>query len=330
MDIFFDVLIVTYNNGDTLEKTLISLVNQSYTGFKIYLWDNSSRDNTLKIVENFAEKIDYIYKSDKNVGFSKAINSLIKRSGASYLVFLNPDVILPSDFMEKLRRKLRKIDSEKIIPVPKLLRYDENFNLTNIVDSTGIVWNPFQRHLDRGSGKRDGEKFNVERFVGGVSGALSIWKRSILENLSITTGEVKEFLDEDFFVYREDADISFRALIYGYKFRFFPELVAYHKRKVLPERRKILSPEINYHSFKNRFLFRIKNIPMLIYFLFFIPFSIRDTVGLVYVLFFERTSLKAIPYIFKNFKRFVVKRIEVLKKRKLALTEIALIFIGKY
>ncbi len=330
MDIFFDVLIVTYNSGNTLEKTLISLVNQNYTGFKIYLWDNSSRDNTLEIVENFAETINYFHKNDENVGFSKAVNALIEKSGSPYLIFLNPDVILPADFLRKVKGKLLKIDSEKIIPVPKLLRYDENFNFTNIVDSTGIVWNPFQRHLDRGSGKRDGEKFNVECFVGGVSGALSIWKRSVLEDLSITIGEVKEYLDEDFFVYREDADISFRALIYGYKFRFFPELVAYHKRKVLPERRKILSPEINYHSFKNRFLFRIKNIPMLVYFLFFIPFSIRDIVGLVYVLFFERTSLRAISHVLKNFNKFIAKRREIFKKRKLTSTETAFIFVGKY
>src|ERR1044071_5783653 len=69
-----------------------------------------------------------------------------------------------------------------------------------------------------------------------------------------------EFFDSDFFVYREDADVAWRAQLMGWNCIYAPLARGYHVRNVLPGNRRALPPEINMHSVKNRFLMRIKNI----------------------------------------------------------------------
>ena len=69
-----------------------------------------------------------------------------------------------------------------------------------------------------------------------------------------------EFFDPDFFVYREDADVAWRAQLMGWRCLYTPLARGYHVRNVLPGNRRALPPEINMHSVKNRFLMRIKNM----------------------------------------------------------------------
>ena len=70
----------------------------------------------------------------------------------------------------------------------------------------------------------------------------------------ITSGG--EFFDEDFFAYREDADVAWRAQLMGWSCLYTPQVVALHARWVTPERFKQLPDEINRHSIRNRFLMR--------------------------------------------------------------------------
>jgi hypothetical protein len=75
-----------------------------------------------------------------------------------------------------------------------------------------------------------------------------------------------EFFDSDFFTYREDADVAWRAQLLGWKCLYDPTACGYHVRKLRPGMRRQLAPEINMHSVKNRFLMRIKNITPKLYF----------------------------------------------------------------
>jgi GT2 family glycosyltransferase len=61
-------------------------------------------------------------------------------------------------------------------------------------------------------------------------------------------------------VYREDADVAWRAQLLGWRCIYTPHARGYHVRNVLPGNRRALPPVINMHSVKNRFLMRMKNI----------------------------------------------------------------------
>ena len=140
----------------------------------------------------------------------------------------------------------------------KLLTMTSHFEIPErpVVDSTGIYFNPMLRHLDRGSQEVDNGEYLQYEFVFGATAAAALYRRAMIDDISLDG----EFFDSDFFVYREDADVAWRAQLMGWKCLYAPYARGYHVRKVLPGNRRALPPEINMHSVKNRFLMRIKNI----------------------------------------------------------------------
>src|SRR2546430_5142538 len=116
-----------------------------------------------------------------------------------------------------------------------------------------------------------------------------------------------QYFDEDFFAYREDADLAWRCRLLGWNSIYVPAAVAKHRRRVTPERRAELPREINYHSVKNRFLLRLNNITGPLYRRDFWPITKRDAAVLGYVLIREWGSIPALFYIARNFPRLLRK-----------------------
>jgi GT2 family glycosyltransferase len=155
--------------------------------------------------------------------------------------------------------------------------------------------------------------------VFGVSGAAAMFRTSFLQDVAID-GEV---LDEDFFAYREDADLAWRGRLFGWRSFCDPGAVAYHVRRVTPAVRRELPAEVNMHSVKNRFLLRLKNQGAYLA-LRNLPFELaRDLVVLVAALTIERTSLPAFPWLWRNRKRVLAKRREIQRRRKVSDRELA-------
>jgi GT2 family glycosyltransferase len=125
-----------------------------------------------------------------------------------------------------------------------------------------------------------------------------------------------EFFDPDFFVYREDADVAWRAQLLGWRCIYTPHARGYHVRKVLPGNRHALPPVINMHSVKNRFLMRIKNMTGDLYRRNFFSVTTRDLVVLGCCLLREHSSLQAFWLLAKNWKRVWHKRREIMNRRR--------------
>ena len=125
-----------------------------------------------------------------------------------------------------------------------------------LVDSTGIYFTPMLRHLDRGSQEVDNGHYLNFEYVFGATAAAALYRRAMIEDISIHG----EFFDPDFFVYREDADVAWRAQLMGWRCMYTPMARGYHVRNVLPGNRRALPSAINMHSVKNRFLMRWKNM----------------------------------------------------------------------
>jgi GT2 family glycosyltransferase len=125
-----------------------------------------------------------------------------------------------------------------------------------------------------------------------------------------------EFFDPDFFVYREDADVAWRAQLMGWRCLYTPKARGYHVRKVLPGNRRALPPVINMHSVKNRFLMRIKNMTPDLYRRYWWPIFARDILVVGCCLVLEHASLEAFWFLAKNWKRVAAKRREIMRRRK--------------
>jgi GT2 family glycosyltransferase len=309
---YVSVTLVTYNSGRFIKRCLESVLAQKYPDREIIIIDNCSTDGTADILEQFEDRCQIVYNSE-NIGFAAAQNQAIALSNGDWVLTLNPDVLLLPDFIRGL------VDAGQMDPkigtvCGKLLTMTAAFDIPAkpVVDSTGIYFNPMLRHLDRGSQEVDNGHYLHYEYVFGATAAAALYRREMIDDISIDG----EFFDSDFFVYREDADVAWRAQLMGWRCLYAPYARGYHVRSVLPGKRRALPPEINMHSVKNRFLLRIKNISGDLYRRNWVSISARDFLVVASCLLWEHTSLKAFWYLAKNWKRLVAKRRKVQSRQR--------------
>lgn len=309
---FVSVTVVTYNSGRFIKRCLESVLAQKYPNKEIIVVDNGSTDGTQAVLEQFEDSCRVVF-NPVNIGFAAAQNQAIRLSRGDWVLTLNPDVLLTANFIQAL------VDAGNLDPkvgsvCGKLLTMNSNFSLPNepLVDSTGIYFTPMLRHLDRGSQQVDNGHFLNFEYVFGATAAAALYRREMIEDISLDG----EFFDPDFFVYREDADVAWRAQLMGWRCLYTPQARGYHVRTVLPGNRRALPAVINMHSVKNRFLMRIKNITGDLYRRNWASITGRDLLVVCCCLLVEQTSLKAFWYLARNWRRIRAKRHEIMKRRR--------------
>jgi GT2 family glycosyltransferase len=314
------VSIVVYNSARYLGPCLDSLKSQTWPELFVSLWDNASSDRSAQIAAGYRDWLRAAHRCEQNIGFCAAHNRIIASTESEYVLVLNPDVVLEPTFVEILVGALES-DASAGFATGKLWRLPEGAKpgaagtpggQNRILDTTGIYLTPNQRHLDRGSGEADLGRYDSREYVFGASGAAAFYRRAMLED--VRSGG--QFFDEAFFAYREDADLAWRAQWMGWNCLYVPEARAFHARRVLPERRPILPADINMHSFKNRFLLRIKNMDAGTYARFWAPITLRDLAAAGYVLLREPSSLRALPLLLKALPRAWTQRKELRRRRR--------------
>jgi GT2 family glycosyltransferase len=306
------VTVVTYNSGRFIKRCLESVLEQKYRDLEVVVVDNASTDGTVDILEQFADRCR-IYYNDENIGFAAAQNQAIALARGDWVLTLNPDVLLLPNFIQAMV-EAGQVDPKAGSVCGKLLTIRPSFDLPEkeLVDSTGIYFTPMLRHLDRGSQEVDNGHYLNFEYVFGATAAAALYRRQMIEDISIDN----EFFDPDFFVYREDADVAWRAQLMGWRCVYTPLARGYHVRAVLPGNRRALPPVINMHSVKNRFLMRIKNMTPDLYRRNWWSITSRDLVVLGACLLHEHSSLKAFTYLLGNCKRIWSKRREIMRRRR--------------
>ncbi len=306
------VTLVTYNSGRFIKRCLESALDQVYPDIEVIVIDNASTDGTIDILEHFEDRVRIIY-NDENIGFSSAQNQAIALSRGEWVLTLNPDVLLMPGFIQAM------VDAGQLHPrigsvCGKLLAIPANFELPDkpLIDSTGMFFTPMMRHLDRGSQQVDNGHFSTCEYVFGATAAAALYRREMIDDISIDG----EFFDSDFFVYREDADVAWRAQLLGWRCLYTPTPKGYHVRNVLPGIRRALPPEINMHSVKNRFLMRIKNMTGDLYRRNGLSITLRDLVVIGACCTVELSSLKAFWKVGESWNRVWAKRKWIMERRR--------------
>jgi GT2 family glycosyltransferase len=309
---FVSITIVTYNSGRFIKRCLESVLAQKYPLKEVIVVDNSSTDGTADILEPFEDRCQIVYNCE-NIGFAAAQNQAIGLASGEWVLTLNPDVLLLPDFIHALVTA-GQMDEKVGAICGKLLQITASFDIPAkpVVDSTGIYFNPMLRHLDRGSQEVDNGHYLQYEYVFGATAAAALYRREMIDDIAIGG----EFFDSDFFVYREDADVAWRAQLMGWRCLYVPYARGYHVRNVLPGNRRALPPEINMHSVKNRFLLRMKNISGDLYLRNWFSISARDLMVVSCCLLWEHSSLKAFWYLAKNWKRVLAKRREIQSRQR--------------
>ena len=216
------VVIVNYNVKYFLEQCLHS-VEKAIEGIdsEVFVVDNNSVDGSVEMVAEKFPWVKLIANTD-NTGFSKANNQAIKVAKGEYILLLNPDTLVELDTFAKSVEfmdhhpdagglGIKMVDgngrflpeSKRGLPTPKVAFY-KIFGLSALFPKSKIFG---KYHL----GYLDNEETHV---VDVLSGAYMMMRRETLEKTGL--------LDETFFMYGEDIDLSYRITKAGYNNYYFP------------------------------------------------------------------------------------------------------------
>ncbi|WP_396625083.1 glycosyltransferase family 2 protein [Luteitalea sp.] len=306
--------IVTYHPDALLARCVASVRAQTYPGITLHVWDNDATAASRALVSSLTAPEEHTCSAD-NLGFSGGHNALIRLSGSTYYLCLNPDAVLSPGYVAALVDVL-EADPTVGSATGRLLRLDDDA----VLDSTGIVMTPDQRHLDRGAGEPAAGRFlEGPEPIFGPSGAVALYRRAMLDDVCWQG----EYFDEAFFAYREDADLAWRAQWRGWTSLYVPAAVAWHRRRVTPERRSKLPAEINRYSVRNRFLLRLKNQSAGLAWRFALPGLWRDAQVVGYVLLREWTSVPGLLDVLRLLPTMVVRRRHVLGRRRVRSADLA-------
>jgi GT2 family glycosyltransferase len=307
------ITIVTWNSARHLRECLASVERQDYRELEVIVLDNASTDGTQEILREYESRFQVIYKTT-NSGFAAGQNEAMRTARGEWILCLNPDILLRPDFVSRLVAAGETYPAAGAV-CGKLLRWrsEELKERTNIIDSTGVYFTRNMRHLDRGAEEIDVGQYDRVQYVFAATGAAVMFRREFIEAVSVDG----EFFDEEFFSFREDADLAWRAQVMGQKFLYTPNAVAWHVRRVTPERRKDLPHLINWHSVKNRWLMRTKNSSWWLTFRLAVPVFWRDLQAFGYALLRDGSMLSAIFYQFRpKIRRRLLHRREVIQSRR--------------
>lgn len=306
------VTIVTYNSQDFIRGCLEAVFRQTHRPLEVVIVDNASSDETCEILAEFQNRIRLI-RNPRNAGFAAAQNQAIAASEGEWVLVLNPDVVLRPGFIRQLV-EAGDFDSRVGTICGRLLSAGKNFeaSLPARIDTAGIYFTPALRHFDRGWHEVDDGRFHEPEFVFGASAAAALYRREMIDDI----GFQGNFFDPDFFAYREDADVAWRAQLLGWRCLYLPEAFGYHVRSVGPSNRRAVPSFINMHSVKNRFLMRVKNMTGGLYRRFWLSATLRDLLVVGGCLFWEPRSLPAFWQFLKCLPRAIEQRREIMRRRR--------------
>ncbi|MBE0639154.1 MAG: glycosyltransferase [Bacteroidales bacterium] len=222
------VVIVNYNVKHFLEQCLHSVRKAAgKLDCEVFVVDNNSVDGSVKMVEEKFPEVKLIANQD-NRGFSKANNQAIRIAKGEYVLLLNPDTIVEDDTFNKIIAFMdqnpdagglgvKMVDgkgkflpeSKRGLPTPAVAFY-KIFGLSKIFPKSKIFG---QYHLTY---------LNPDKIhqVDVLSGAFMLIRKPILDKVG--------GLDESYFMYGEDIDLSYRITREGFKNYYFPETRIIH------------------------------------------------------------------------------------------------------
>jgi GT2 family glycosyltransferase len=175
------------------------------------------------------------------------------------------------------------------------------------------------RHFDRGWRQPGATYSDRIEYVFGATAAAALYRRDMIEDVAVDGS----FFDPDFFVYREDADVAWRAQLLGWRCIYTPHAVGRHVRTVTPENRRRAPAAINMHSVKNRFLMRVKNLTAGVCRRCWAPMLLRDALVVGGSLLREPAAAKGLWRFVQRLPRALRQRRAIMSRRRISDADLA-------
>ncbi len=219
---------MNYNVRYFLEQCLYA-VFRSKTNFEyeVFVVDNASTDDSILMLKNKFPQVILIANTE-NAGFSKANNQAVRLSNAEYILLLNPDTLIQETTLQQCIDKMdedkntgalgvKMVDgsgqflpeSKRGFPTP-VAAFSKMSGLSKLFPTSKLFGQYHLTYLDK----------NVSHEIDVLSGAFMMLRKSVLDKVGL--------LDEDYFMYGEDIDLSYRIIQAGYKNIYFADTSIIH------------------------------------------------------------------------------------------------------
>lgn len=255
-----DAVIVNWNGRAYLPSCLAAL-RRSTVPLRLIVVDNASEDGSARYLREEHPDV-LLVASAENLGYAGGANAGLAAGDAEFAIVMNPDVALAPDHVEVLRDRFLADASlgaaqGKLYQVSPAGFAEGRWEPGGILDSAGHAISRTRMVVDRGQGEPDDPRFSVEEPVFSACGAALFLRRAMLDDVA----PGGEYFDPDFFAYKEDIDLCWRARLLGWEIRYVPSAIGYHVRTWGGKRppSDTLSVFARRHSWKNHYLLLVKN-----------------------------------------------------------------------
>jgi len=227
------IIVLTYNGNKETHQCLESLSGLKASGFEYHtvVVDNNSKD-AFKLTEQEQRQGIKLITNNKNSGFSGGNNRGIDYSlsrGADYILLLNNDTYVDKGFLEQLLSLAKYKNAGLVCPKIYFAKgFEFHKNRYAKKDLGKVIWyaggyidwdNVFSVH--RGLDEIDEKQFEKSEPIDFATGCAMLVKRDVFEKVGK--------LDNDYFLYYEDADFSVRVKRGGFKMYYCPKALVFHK-----------------------------------------------------------------------------------------------------
>lgn len=237
------VLVLGYKDLKNIKECLDSLQKQNYPNYQILFADNNSQDGSVELAKNKFSKVE-TYQFKENSGYAGGNNILLKKAfkrGADFCLVLNADVRVDRKLISNLIQSYKEKNTKNKVGLiqPRIMMYDS----PKQINSTGneIHYMGFGycgNYLSTKIPYKD-------KKIWSVSGTAMLISREYYQEVGV--------LDEEFFMYNEDQNYSWRGLMKGYNHYLSVKGTVWHKYSFSKNKNKM------YHSEKNRLMMLFRN-----------------------------------------------------------------------
>lgn len=267
---FISIVLPNYNGGNFVLKTVDSLMGLAYPDdrFEIIIVDNGSTDGLFELIKQHyaveikSEKIKFI-ELGKNFGAPYAYNTGIKKASlnSEFILKMDNDLILEKDCLNELKAPFEN-DKRVGVTGGKVYYYSQK----NRIHLIGSKISPFYGGgIGIGRFKLDNKKFDRQLKVDAVNGCLMLIRKDLLERVGL--------MDENYFLYFDDIDLSLKIKSAGFKQVYCYKARAYHNTST-PDKR-FQSEKWLHYAIYNSFYFMKKNYRGLNRCVFFLAINFR-------------------------------------------------------
>lgn len=223
------IIIVNYNVKYFVEQCLHSVFrSEGNLTMDVWVVDNASSDGSIQYLEPRFPQVHFIANKE-NVGFARANNQAIRQCTGRYVLLLNPDTFVAEDTLCRCVEQLDAnpeigatgvsmygfrgdfaLESRRSLPVP-FTSFCKMTGLTRLFPKSRLFGRYYMQFLD------PAESSPIEV----ISGAFNMLRREAIEKVGL--------LDEDYFMYGEDIDLSYSVMQAGWKNWYFPYPIVHYK-----------------------------------------------------------------------------------------------------